>query len=188
MTQARDLGDAANKANFLDNVTADINTFAPAGMIIPFGGTTAPSGYLACGGQLVSRATYASLFAAIGTAWNTGGENSAAFRLPDLRGAFLRGTGNSSVANMANGNDFAGPAVGSFEADQMQGHIHKTGIDTRNSDGSGADRLRTAGLENSHGNDFSTYATIYTDGTNGTPRTGDETRPFNAGILYCIKT
>jgi hypothetical protein len=25
------------------------------------------------------------------------------------------------------------------------------------------------------------------DSSNGTPRTGDETRPFNAGVKYCIK-
>ena len=182
MTQARDLGDAANKANFLDNVTADINTFAPAGMIIPFGGTTAPSGYLACGGQLVSRYAYVSLFAAIGTAWNTGGENSATFRLPDLRGAFLRGTGNSSVANMANGNDFAGPAVGSFEADQIQAHGHNT----RGSSGTGGgSAFPTANLDAAF-NRGDTEG--YLEDGFGTPRTGDETRPFNAGILYCIKT
>lgn len=196
MTQARDLGDAANKANFLDNVTADINTFAPAGMIIPFGGTTAPSGYLACGGQLVSRATYASLFAAIGTAWNTGGENSAAFRLPDLRGAFLRGTGNSSVANMANGNDFAGPAVGSFEADQMQDHKHHllynngaantTFVNNYLGNQTNSSQLFGHGsITNSNTVIIDGPATI---GSTGTPRTGDETRPFNAGILYCIKT
>ena len=28
---------------------------------------------------------------------------------------------------------------------------------------------------------------IIADSTNGTPRTGDETRTFNAGVKYCIK-
>lgn len=198
MTQARDLGDAANKANFLDNVTADINTFAPAGMIIPFGGTTAPSGYLACGGQTVGRSSYVSLFAAIGTAWNTGGENSATFRLPDLRGAFLRGTGNSSVANMANGNDFAGPAVGSFEADQFQGHGHWLG---RTNQANSSTTLENGAIYisgssgGSYGITETTRAAEYrlmaheiVAYADGTPRVGDETRPFNAGILYCIKT
>ena len=193
MTQARDLGDAANKANFLDNISSDIAALiasaTPAGVIVPFGGTTAPTGYLACEGQIVSRSTYADLFAAIGTTWNLSGESSSEFRLPDLRGAFLRGTGTHMSSNMANGNDFAGPSVGSFENDQMQGHRHgtlngenftTTSGPTDSGVGSGG-WYRTSGSQTTTGNPT-------TDGTNGTPRTGDETRPFNAGILYCIKT
>ncbi len=37
----------------------------PAGALLDFGGTVIPSGYLACDGSNVSRATYATLFAAI---------------------------------------------------------------------------------------------------------------------------
>lgn len=176
MTQARDLGDAANKANFLDNISSDIAALiasaTPAGVIVPFGGTTAPSGYLACQGQIVSRSTYADLFAAIGTTWNLAGESSSEFRLPDLRGAFLRGTGSHMTHNMANGNDYAGPSVGSFESDQNQSHTHVL--------------LAGAGAGHTHTFDR-------TIGENGNsmvtePTGGDEARPFNAGILYCIKT
>ena len=188
MTQARDLGDAANKANFLDNISSDIAALiasaTPAGVIVPFGGTTAPSGYLACQGQIVSRSTYADLFAAIGTTWNLAGESSSQFRLPDLRGAFLRGTGTHMTHNMANGSDFAGPSVGSFENDQFQGH--------RTNFTATSNEAINSGAYVSHGDiqsgTLNVYPTIVTDGTNGTPRTGDETRPFNAGILYCIKT
>lgn len=191
MTQARDLGDAANKANFLDNVSSDLQTqitanILPAGLILPFGNTSAPTGYLACDGSAVSRTTYATLFAAIGTTWGAG-DGSSTFNVPDLRGAFLRGTGSHGTSNMANGSDFAGPSVGSFENDQMQGHNIQTQIQAGNSDsGDGAGY----GLLNQ--NAFTVTdnrtGTIVTDGSNGTPRTGDETRPFNAGILYCIKT
>jgi len=190
MSQARDLGDAANKANFLDNVTSAIQPqLTPAGTIITFGGASAPTGYLACSGQVVLQSDYPALYAALGTTWGTPTNPAAYFKLPDLRGAFLRGTGSHGTENMANGNDFAGQAVGSFENDQMQGHRHSFGNYKHNAttnlreplSGHGATPLNT---------DFSSGGVLdpKSDGTNGTPRTGDETRPFNASILYCIKT
>ena len=52
------------------------------GIIIPWGNTTPPSGFLECNGAAVSQATYATLFAVIGyTYGNPGGGN---FNLPDL--------------------------------------------------------------------------------------------------------
>lgn len=61
------------------------------GAIIPFAGASAPDGFVVCHGQVVARATYPGLFAVIGTTYNTSGEAGAQFRLPDLRGEFLRG-------------------------------------------------------------------------------------------------
>jgi hypothetical protein len=185
MSQARDLGDAANKANFLDNVTSDIQPqLTPAGTIITFGGTSAPTGYLACEGQEVLISDYSALYTAIGTAWGTASSPASHFKLPDLRGAFLRGTGSNGTHNMANGNDFAGQAVGSFENDQFQGHKHSlTNIyrwDAPYWVGGSGSRYADS--------DATETGTPITDGSHGTPRTGDETRPFNAGILYCIKT
>src|SRR5262249_39845645 len=46
--------------------------YVPPGVVLPFAGTTAPTGFLLCYGQAVSRATYAALFAAIGTSWGAG--------------------------------------------------------------------------------------------------------------------
>jgi microcystin-dependent protein len=194
MTYARDLGDAAVKANYLDNVSSDIQTqvtanILPAGLILPFGGTSAPTGFLACQGQVLHRSYYAALFASIGTTWNTGNESPTEFRLPDLRGAFLRGTGSHGTENMANGNDYAGPSVGSFENDQFQNHAHESLV-TINTGTGYPDNTSLA-----QGNGTNTGATGGNTGvkspnanSQGTPRVGDETRPFNAGILYCIKT
>ena len=44
----------------------------PAGTMIQFAGTSAPSGYLWCDGTAVSRTVYARLFTAIGTTWGSG--------------------------------------------------------------------------------------------------------------------
>lgn len=194
MSKARDLGDAANKANFLDNVTADIQPqLTPAGTIITFGSSSAPSGYLPCEGQVLVRADYLALFTAIGVTWNTGGETGAQFRVPDLRGAFLRGTGSHGTQNMADGNDYAGPSVGSFENDQFQGHYHNVRFKGNDAAFNQSGVQHHEGTTNryhegSESNSSLQAKASITDGTNGTPRTGDETRPFNAGILYCIKT
>src|SRR5262249_51641111 len=64
--------------------------FVPPGVVLPFAGATAPMGFLLCGGQAVSRATYAELFAAIGTTHGAG-DGSTTFNLPDLRGRLAAG-------------------------------------------------------------------------------------------------
>ena len=200
MTQARDLGDAANKANFLDNVSSDIqtqvtanataltNAILPAGLILPFGNTSAPTGYLACHGQAVSRTTYATLFAAIGTTWGTG-DGSTTFNVPDFRGAIPRGTGSHGTNTMANGSAYAGPSVGSFENDQMQGHEHRfTYQGWQLNTGYAGGKQYVINDTSVQNTPMTTNQGAITDGTNGTPRTGDETRPFTAGVLWCIKT
>ena len=61
------------------------NAAMPAGSVMAWGGDTAPSGWLLCQGQEVSRTEYASLFSAIGTAFGAG-DTVMTFNLPDLRG------------------------------------------------------------------------------------------------------
>ena len=54
----------------------------PTGTITPWSQSTAPTGFLECNGAAVSQATYAALFAVIGTTYgDPGGGN---FNLPDL--------------------------------------------------------------------------------------------------------
>lgn len=62
----------------------------PAGIISPYGGAAAPSGWLLCFGQAVSRTTYAGLFAAISTTYGVG-DGSTTFNIPDLRGRVVAG-------------------------------------------------------------------------------------------------
>jgi microcystin-dependent protein len=60
----------------------------PAGSIITYGSTAAaPTGFLFCFGQSVSRATYPALFTAISTFYGAG--STTTFSLPDLRGRVL---------------------------------------------------------------------------------------------------
>lgn len=55
------------------------------GMVCDFAGSIAPSLWLLCYGQNVSRTTYSRLFAALGTTYGSG-DGSTTFGLPDLRG------------------------------------------------------------------------------------------------------
>ena len=66
-----------------------------AGMIQMFAGSTAPSGWLLCQGQAVSRTTYAKLYSVIGTKWGSG-DGSTTFNLPDLRGRAPIGAGTGT--------------------------------------------------------------------------------------------
>jgi len=73
----------------------------PAGVMMPYAGTTAPLGWVfAAGQEYNTTGTYAKLFAAIGTTYCTndhgaGGTCTAGvFRLPDLRGRFVGGKDN----------------------------------------------------------------------------------------------
>lgn len=61
----------------------------PAGTVIDFAGTAAPTGWLVCAGQILSRADYADLFAAIGTTY--GAPSGSTFSLPDCRGRVVAG-------------------------------------------------------------------------------------------------
>ena len=71
-------------------VGAECAIAAPVGSVYTFAGSTVPTGWLKCNGALLSRTTYAALFAVIGTTYGAG-DGSTTFALPDLRGEFVRG-------------------------------------------------------------------------------------------------
>jgi microcystin-dependent protein len=69
----------------------------PAGTIIDFAGTSAPTGYLLCNGASLLRADYSDLFSAIGTTW--GAVDGTHFTLPNFSTgwASVSGTPGSST-------------------------------------------------------------------------------------------
>lgn len=62
----------------------------PIGTVIDWPVAAAPSGYMFCYGQTVSRATYAQLFAVLGTTYGAG-DGSTTFGIPDARGRVIAG-------------------------------------------------------------------------------------------------
>jgi microcystin-dependent protein len=74
-------------------------TAVPTGGGCPWFGTgAAPTGFLLCDGSLVSRATYAALFTAIGTTYGAG-DGMTTFALPDTVGRMLIGKAASGTAS-----------------------------------------------------------------------------------------
>lgn len=64
-----------------------VDAASPFGSVVAFAGAAAPTGWLLCNGQSVSRTTYAALFAAIGTTYGSVDGNS--FNVPDYEGRVL---------------------------------------------------------------------------------------------------
>lgn len=167
------------------------NALVPTGTVVAFAGTFArvPPGWLPCDGRSLARATYPTLFDAIGTAHGGDGTN---FNLPDYRGRFLRGVDNGvgrdpdrGGRSAANSGGNAGDAVGSVEGAQFLSHSHHLRMNatrwnytggTDNAVVSVYDDGGSAGYFNNDSNDMSSA-------TAG----GSETRPVNAAVNYIIK-
>lgn len=69
-----------------------------SGFLQPYAGLAAPSGWLLCYGQAVSRTTYDILFATIGITYGAG-NGTTTFNLPDLRGRVTAGLDNMGGSN-----------------------------------------------------------------------------------------
>ncbi len=100
----------------------------PSGVILDFGGTSAPSGYLLCDGSAVSRTTYARLFTAIGVTWGAG-DTTTTFNVPDLRGRAtfgkddMGGSAANRVTNAVSG--IIATTLGATGGDEhVQQHTH----------------------------------------------------------------
>lgn len=71
-------------------------TNTPVGSIVMYGGVTVPTGFLLCDGSVKAATDYPELYVALGSTFDTGGEGTGNFRLPDLRGRFPIGTGTGA--------------------------------------------------------------------------------------------
>ncbi len=176
----------------------------PTGAVFCMAVATVPSGYLECDGTAVSRTTYAALFAVIGTQY--GNPNSTQFRVPDLRGEFVRGFDN-------NRNIDSGRSIGSSQGSQNAQHNHSasatstagahshslnyqrkqvedtgtafvTDIRRQGGDGDGGSTTFTnntdSGFMNNATVSVSTSVSIANQG-------GNESRPRNVAMMYVIK-
>lgn len=88
--------DAQGRITAASNVAASAGN--PAGTIVQFAGTAAPTGYLLCptSATTISRTTYAALFAAIGTTWGAG-NGTTTFGLPWFAANYAAVQANSNV-------------------------------------------------------------------------------------------
>jgi microcystin-dependent protein len=96
----------------LDTAYANIglNMAIPVGCIFPYAGTTAPTGWLFCNGQAVSRSVESQLWDVLGTTYGAG-NGTTTFNLPDLRGRVI--IGKDTTTGSANRVTTAGSGIDS---------------------------------------------------------------------------
>lgn len=82
------------------------------------GGATLPSGWIKCDGSAISRTTYATLFAVIGTTYGVG-DGASTFNVPDLRDRFAMGSGGSYAPGATGGSDGV-----TLTVNQLPNHTH----------------------------------------------------------------
>lgn len=162
-----------------------LESLVPSGSILPFGGTTAPVGFLICQGLAVSRTTYANLFATIGTSFGSG-NGTTTFNVPNLRGVVLRGWDAGAgvdpdaagrVALATGGN--TGDNIGSYQSDALRTHTHTYNARTVVGNTVG-------GVAGSNGVDDSTNLIASGPPVGGTI-SSSETRMKNVNVNYIIK-
>jgi hypothetical protein len=162
---AADIADAAVTTAKLAAVTAQ--SLLPAGAVMPFARATAPAGWLIANGDAVPNgsgtvqgvtADFSALYAAVSTSFGTVGT------LPDLRGIFVRGSDSQTISGTTYSGTFAAK-----QQDEFKAHTHTVsgGGSTGLVGGGGSAGLTTTQTTSSAG--------------------GDETRPANIALLYCIK-
>lgn len=116
------------------------------------------------------------------------GDGSTTFNLPDRRGVFPRGAGQHGSRAKAAGGNYDGGSVGQENQDQFQGHRHSMGNGAGVTGGpltlgvfNGINNYPAPSLSSDNVMDPST------DGSDGTPRKGNETAPASTAVQYLIR-
>ncbi|MHC3826590.1 phage tail-collar fiber domain-containing protein [Pseudomonas sp. G3-19] len=159
----------------------------PVGSIVAFPVDAPPPGFLELDNSVKSSATYPDLSAYLGGKFDKGDEGVGNFRLPEARGEFLRGWDHGRGVDL-------GRQVGSFQADDYKSHSHRY-FDSvaANIDPFGG---TSAGVVNGVVTPPATGGYLATSGPDSnnltSPTTtvnagGNETRPRNIAIMWCIK-
>lgn len=88
------------------------------GSIIPFAGSTIPTGFLVCDGRAIDRSTYSQLFDVIGTTYGSG-DGISTFNLPNLVGRTF--VGASQTLDIG---DNGGEETHSLQSTEFAEHDH----------------------------------------------------------------
>ena len=155
----------------------------PVGQVISYMGNDVPANYLACDGSVYLIDDYPELAAhfvsSFGCAEHFGGDGLTTFAVPDLRGEFLRGTGNSTKERGG-----AGLAVGEHQAPTQ--HLH---IGTWNSGSAHNVDVPFYGYGNydttANGTGYGVHDRHSTNGNN--IAYNYTARPTNTAVSFCIK-
>jgi microcystin-dependent protein len=178
---------AASRATVDNEMAAAL---VPAGTVIAFAGETCPTGYVRCDGRLLAAAAYPQLFNAIG---NNFGSGAGQFAVPDLRGQFIRGWDSGAGRDPDRGSRAAsaaggasGDRVGSAQGQALLSHTHTAwapfgDLDSASSQGWPKLNNHQAFRTSDRGREYALHADAISAAG------GNETRPSNLYLNYCIK-
>ncbi|RTX99340.1 phage tail protein [Pseudomonas sp. C 49-2] len=164
------------------------SSIVPAGAIMAFAMSDIPSGYLKANGAAVSRTAFAALFARIGTFYG-GGDGATTFNLPDMRGVFLRGFDDGKGLD-------PGRVLHAPQGSQNASHSHTASSDVQGAHSHGMYPIILNIATNQGGGHYSvgpspTAAGPVAGAHNHTITVdasgGNESRPVNVAVVYCIK-
>lgn len=208
-TQLKAVKDTADAAAVATTINALVAAAAPPGLHGYFARSSPPTGWVKANGTTIGNAASGAtnranadtqaLFTVFWNDWDntllpiqdsagsvtTRGASAAAdfaankrLPVPELRAEFVRGIDDGRGVD-------ATITLGAAFLDQMQGHRHNT----TSAGGGNYTGTGTSGLSNIVGGTAPTFQSgdPITDGTNGTPRVGAETRPRFMGLLSCWK-
>ena len=143
---------------------ASINNIVPAGIVVPYAGSTAPQGWeFADGGSLnaISNSQYLSLYNAIGVLY--GGSGPEDFNKPDLRGRIPVGKGTHSDVLTLGASD------GNTVENRTMKHYHAKGTLAIGASGAHSHTFTgsavTSGAGSPHAHNAGTFAVSGTTGT-----------------------
>jgi microcystin-dependent protein len=159
--------------------------FVPPGTIIAYAANAAsvPSGFLLCDGTTYNYNDYPTLGALMGTRIGGTGGPGGTFKVPDLRGYFLRGRDTSATVDPDSAsrtyNGGSGNLIGSYQTDQLQSHNHTVSFPAIRNGGSTSD---TAGSGPNNQNPNNTDFTLLNQNS------VTESRPKSVYVEYLIKT
>jgi microcystin-dependent protein len=174
-------GSEAAKAIAPDQLAASYKN-VPVGAVLAFPVGTVPAGYLECNGAAISKTTYATLYAFLkdsGASCIYG--ESTTFNLPDYRGRFMRGWDHGvardpdKATRTNRGDTQGGDYVGTLQAESYLSHAHSGIGGAFWLTGSGGNALTQSGGSTD----------VYQANTASSG--GNETRPLNINVMYCIK-
>lgn len=173
-------------------VAGAVISAVPVSTIIALADDVVPTGFLECNGATISRSTYSALFSKIGTTYGAG-DGSTTFKIPDLRGEFIRGWDHGRGID-------SGRAIGSNQSDAYGSHTHSgstnsEGAHTHNIGTGDSGQISVDGssiMESTSSIAEWKTSRVSTEGTHSHTLTinasgSTETRPRNIAMIYCIK-
>lgn len=164
---------------------------SPVGTVISFFGYTAPSGYLVCDGTEYAKADYpylATHLADLDDHYSTTkyvGSDSDHFKVPDLRGEFLRGTGTNSHSDQGSGANVGVHQDGTQHTFFYAAGNEQDSLYWSNNAGSAGGIRNTADYLGTKGTKFNNAKRSSTD--TAAIESYYISRPTNTSVLYCIK-